>query len=81
MNLCFITIKSLKASKRLFKTFKTLTKYEKPTEDLEIQKNREIRKKLVESLKETFPNFEIRKNEERASPERNFRKRSSDLPR
>lgn len=52
MNLCFITIKSLKARKRLFKTFRTLTKYEKPMEDLKIQKSRKIQKKLVESLKE-----------------------------
>lgn len=61
-------------------------------EDLKIQKNQEIQKKLVESFKEitnfterlfndTFLNFEIRKNEERASPETNFRKRSSYLPR
>lgn len=51
-NLSFITIKSLKARKRSFKTFRTLTKYEKPMEDLKIQKTRKIQKKLVESLKE-----------------------------
>lgn len=61
-------------------------KYEKPMEDLKIQKSRKIQKKLVESLKEITINSRNdfnrwRKNEEQACPETNFRKRNSDLPR